>query len=80
MKMGADVQYSDPYLSETPKTRKYNFNLKNVELTPEYIRTFDVVVLSTDHDSFDYKLIKKEAKLIIDSRGRFKTTTNIFSA
>ena len=80
MKMGADVQYSDPYLSETPKTRKYNFNLKNVELTPEYIRTFDVVLLSTDHDSFDYKLIKKEAKLIIDSRGRFKTTTNIFSA
>lgn len=80
MKMGADVQYSDPYLSETPKTRKYNFNLKNIELTPEHIRTFDVVLLSTDHDSFDYKLIKKEAKLIIDSRGRFKTTTNIFPA
>jgi len=71
MKMGADVQYSDPYLPETPKTRNYNFDLQSVKLTPENIKLFDVIVLATDHDKFDYKLIEKEAMLIVDTRGRF---------
>jgi len=79
-KIGADVEYSDPNIPVAPKTRKFNFNLKSIDLTTESIKSFDMVVLSTDHDSFNYELIEKEAKIIIDTRGRFKNTTNIFSA
>ncbi len=78
--MGADVQYSDPYLLVAPKTRKFNFNLKSVKLTAENIKSFDAVVLSTDHDSFDYDLITRESKLIIDTRGRLKPSSTVFSA
>ena len=70
MKQKADVQYSDPYLSEVPKTRKFNFDLKSVELTAQNIISFDICVLSTDHDEFDYDLINSEAKLIIDTSGQ----------
>ncbi|MEG7168174.1 UDP-N-acetyl-D-glucosamine dehydrogenase, partial [Pseudomonas aeruginosa] len=34
---------------------------------------FDAVVLATDHDKFDYELIKAEAKLVVDSRGKYRS-------
>ena len=80
MKMGANVKYSDPYFSKMPKTRKYNFNLKNVKLNKSNIKSFDLILLVTDHDDFDYSLLKKEAKLIVDTRGRLKVSKNVLSA
>jgi UDP-N-acetyl-D-glucosamine dehydrogenase len=76
MKSGANVQYSDPNLPVTPKMRKYNFDLKSVELTKKNINSFDIILLATDHDDFDYDLIEKEARLIVDTRGRFKFNEN----
>jgi UDP-N-acetyl-D-glucosamine dehydrogenase len=29
------------------------------------------VVLATDHDRFDYPMIRRNARLIVDSRGKF---------
>tara|TARA_B110000438_G_scaffold234431_1_gene230835 strand:- start:5953 stop:7284 length:1332 start_codon:yes stop_codon:yes gene_type:complete len=80
MKKGAHVQYSDPYLPIVPKTRKYNFDMESINLTVENIHSFDVVILSTDHDSFDYNLLKERSKLIVDTRGVFEPADNIFSA
>jgi len=76
MKSGANVQYSDPNLPVTPKMRKYNFDLNSVELTKENIKFFDIILLATDHDDFDYDLIEKEARLIVDTRGRFTFNEN----
>jgi len=78
--MDADVQYSDPFLPRIPKTRKYNFNLRSIELISKNIKLFDVVVLLTDHDDFDYKLIEKDAKLIVDTRGRFNHSSKMTKA
>jgi UDP-N-acetyl-D-glucosamine dehydrogenase len=68
---GADIQYSDPHIPVFPKMRDHFFELNSVTLTPESIGLFDCVLLATDHDAFDYDLIKKHANLIIDSRGRY---------
>ena len=51
MNMGAEVQYSDPYLLVAPKTWKFNFDLTSVELTKENIKKFNIVVVATDHDN-----------------------------
>lgn len=69
---GAEVKYSDPYVQKLPPTRKYKFEMESLELTSENIKMFDVVLLSTDHDSFDYKLVAEHAKLIIDTRNAFE--------
>lgn len=69
---GAIVDYSDPYIPVLPNTRKYQLNLKSVELTSENLQKYDAVVLSTDHDNFDYDLIYKSSNLIIDTRNAFK--------
>ena len=80
MKKGAEVQYSDPFIPKMLKTRKFNFHLESIDITKENIKSFDLILLTTDHDSNNYELIKKHAKLIIDTRGRFEKQNNIISA
>ncbi|MBV1789400.1 UDP-N-acetyl-D-glucosamine 6-dehydrogenase [Marinobacterium sp. D7] len=69
---GASVAYSDPHVPVFPKMREHHFELSSESLTAENLARFDAVVLATDHDRFDYELIKQNAKLIIDSRGKFR--------
>jgi UDP-N-acetyl-D-glucosamine dehydrogenase len=80
---GAEVDYYDPYVPELPKTRKYNFKLKSIRLNqaskpcPErsegtFMQSYDLIILATDHDAFNYKLITQHSKLIIDSRNAFE--------
>ncbi|MGH8601200.1 MAG: nucleotide sugar dehydrogenase, partial [Burkholderiales bacterium] len=66
---GAEVDYSDPHVPVFPNIRKHSFDLKSVPLTPENLARYDFVLLATNHDAFDYDLIRKHAQLIIDTRG-----------
>lgn len=70
---GAVVAYSDPHVPVFPKMREHNFNLSSVALTPEAVAKFDAIVLATDHDKFDYSLIKENAQLLVDTRGKYRT-------
>lgn len=69
---GALVAYSDPHVPVFPKMREHHFDLSSVELTAQTLEDYDAVVLATDHERFDYELIKLKAKLIIDSRGKYR--------
>jgi UDP-N-acetyl-D-glucosamine dehydrogenase len=69
--LGADVSYSDPHVPVFPKMRRHKFDLSSVALDHDTISSFDCVLLATDHEKFDYELIKKAAKLIVDTRGRY---------
>lgn len=69
---GASIAYSDPHVAEFPKMRDYYFDLKSIDITKENLSQFDAVILATDHDKFDYNLIKKYANLIIDCRGKYR--------
>jgi len=62
---GAEVSYSDPYNPELKLDRAV---LRSLELTPESLRSFDCVVVVTDHRAFDYDLIARESSLIVDCR------------
>jgi UDP-N-acetyl-D-glucosamine dehydrogenase len=66
---GAAVEYSDPHVPVFPKMRKYSFNLSSVPLTAERVGSYDLVLIATNHDAFDYELIRKSAKLVVDTRG-----------
>jgi len=71
---GCIVAYSDPHVPAFPKMREHNFDLVSESLTFENLSSFDAVVLATDHEKFDYDLIKSASNLIIDSRGKYRTT------
>ncbi|WP_227429829.1 nucleotide sugar dehydrogenase [Psychrobacter sp. I-STPA6b] len=69
---GAMVSYSDPHVAHFPKMREHHFDLSSQEITAENLKKFDAVLLTTDHDKFDYQLIYEHAKMIIDTRGKYR--------
>ena len=68
--LGAKVAYSDPHVPVFPKMREHHFDLSSEPLTAENLARFDGVILATDHDKFDYALIRQHAQLIVDTRGK----------
>ena len=76
----AKVDYHDPYVQNLHRTREYDFQMSSVNLSEETLAEYDLVIIVTDHDAFDYELIEKEAKLIVDTRGRLNISNNVFKA
>ncbi|MDA7561727.1 nucleotide sugar dehydrogenase [Alphaproteobacteria bacterium] len=69
---GADVSYSDPLVPAFPPMKKYKHTLSSVSLSPSLIKSYDAILLLTDHADFDYGMILSSAKLILDTRGKFR--------
>jgi len=42
--------------------------MKSVPLTPETLKQYDLVLVSTAHSAFDWGMIAKHSKLIVDTR------------
>lgn len=65
---GAEVIYNDPWIPELKPTRKYDFNMKSVSLTPKVLSQTDAVIIITDHSGYDFAEIVEHAQLVIDTR------------
>ena len=66
------VDYHDFYIPKLNKTRKYDYEMDSVSL--DAISEYDLVILATDHDDYDYDMLLSEVQLIVDTRGRFSNT------
>lgn len=66
---GAAVSYADPWVPTFPKMREHHFDLRSIDLTPQSVGSYDLVLVATNHDVFDYSMIKSHAQLIVDTRG-----------
>jgi len=68
---GAVVSYNDPHVP-TLRARRFHhyepFHLDSVPLTPETIAAADVVIVATDHGSYDWESIVSHASLVVDTR------------
>ena len=75
--MGAEIDYSDPHVAKIPLHRGHLVEsesfIKSVELKEKSIKDYDCVVLATDHDAFDYGLISKFSKVLVDTRGVYNS-------
>jgi UDP-N-acetyl-D-glucosamine dehydrogenase len=69
---GAHVEYSDPHVPAFPKMRKHQFDLKSVAIDAKTLASYDLVLIATNHDIFDYELIRANSKLIVDTRGVYR--------
>ncbi|MEH0421049.1 nucleotide sugar dehydrogenase [Streptomyces sp. B21-083] len=72
--MGAQVRAADPHVVESLPV---DSRLVRVELTPDELTAADVVVLLTDHDSFDYELVAEHAPFVLDCRRRLSSGPTI---
>lgn len=65
-----NVSYFDPFI---PEVSVHGRKLKSRKtLTPTYLKRHDVVVITTDHSSFDVETIVRHAKVVIDTRNATK--------
>ena len=71
---GVIVDYSDSNVPVFPRMREHKFDLSSVALTPDTLASYDAVVLLTDHSDIDYGAVLKHAKLIVDTRGKYRET------
>ncbi len=62
---GARVSYFDPHV---PRFREDGQEFRSVELTPEVVAAADCVIVVTDHSAVDYRMIKRHARLVVDTR------------
>lgn len=69
-----NVSYHDPYIPQIKVNGQHFDSVRN--LTSKLIKNFDIVVVTTDHSVFDYDMIAKNAKSIIDTRNAFKNVRN----
>ena len=65
-KKGAEVAYNDPYFPTVGRGRKYDLNMTSAPL--DHLEEYDAVLIVTDHSSYDYAQIVREAQLVIDTR------------
>jgi UDP-N-acetyl-D-glucosamine dehydrogenase len=62
---GAVVEYHDPYV---PEIRHESIQLKSVPDLESAIGKADCVVITTNHDSYSWKKILAQSRLIVDTR------------
>ncbi len=67
------VGYHDPWIPEIRPTRDHPklTGRGSVRLAPETLASHDAVLVVTDHDAVDYKLVADHARLVIDTRNVF---------
>ncbi len=62
---GASVSYHDPYI---PHLRHEGHEMTSITDLKSAVRNADCVVIVTNHSSYDYPAILKDARLIVDTR------------
>jgi UDP-N-acetyl-D-glucosamine dehydrogenase len=63
------MSYNDPWVPELKLNGKV---FKSVPLSPAMLKKYDCVLILTDHAKYDYRLIAKNARLILDARNAIK--------
>lgn len=75
---GSKVTYADPHIGSLTLGRK---TFRSAPLAPPLLKKQDCVVILTDHDAFDYSLLVRHARAVLDTRNalrKFSSNHHIF--
>ena len=76
VKKGGIVSYNDPYI---PRLTTHNGHpFASVELSSKTLTNADVVVITTKHSAFDFEMIRKHARLIVDLQNAYEGGESIY--
>ncbi|HEY8381064.1 MAG TPA: nucleotide sugar dehydrogenase [Microvirga sp.] len=67
---GGSCDYHDPFVQEIPPTREHPTlrGRRSIPLTGEAVAGYDAVLIATDHDGVDYRLVAEHAPVVVDTR------------
>ena len=69
---GAFVDYNDPFIPKTKKIRKYELKKESIKLTADNLKSYDLVLILTDHSVYDADFILEHSNIIVDTRNLIK--------
>jgi len=69
----AKVSFYDPLV---PYLKFDNIDIKRIDLTKENLKSFDCVIIATDHTCVDYDFVLRSSKLIFDARNVYGKIKN----
>ncbi len=70
LRKGARVVYNDPFVRTLRVNEK---ELRSSPLTKDAVKDADCVIILTDHGAYDYPMLARHAKCLVDTRGAIKT-------
>lgn len=73
-KVGAEVDFYDPWIAEYREHGKVEKGLK--EINPEIVAGYDLVMITTAHTNVDYEMVQQNAKAVFDTKNVTKNLTN----
>ena len=74
-KVGADVSYFDPWVAEFKNM--YGESGKSIpELTPEVVKSYDLIMVTAAHSNVDYQMVQENAVAIFDTKNVMKNIKN----
>ena len=67
---GAQTDFHDPFVEAIPRTREHAAlaGRRSVPLAAETLAAYDAVLIATDHDAIDYRMLARQAALVVDTR------------
>jgi len=68
-KKGAKLSYCDPHV---PVLAEHGMRMKAEPFTAATLKKADCVVVVTDHSDFDYRMVARESKVVVDARNALK--------
>ena len=66
--------FYDPYIKKIGKLRNFKRNKFSIKLNKNILSSYEAVIIATDHDNINYKLVRENSKMIFDCRGRFSNS------
>ncbi len=69
-----NIDYYDPYI---PKVNVNSNTINSIsEINSSVIESYDIILITTDHSVFDFDMIAKSSKIVIDTRNSCKNAEN----
>ncbi len=80
LKKGAVVSYNDPHIPVLPSMRHYpQLHMASKELTVDFLRSQDCLVIVTDHTAYEWGWIVEHAPLVVDTRNATKNVSPLLT-
>lgn len=73
-KVGADVEFYDPWISEYKHKEGVRTGLEKI--SPEIIASYDLIIITTAHTNVDYEMVQKNAVAVFDTKNVTKELIN----
>lgn len=71
---GAEVEYYDPWVTEYKEHGQVVTGLK--EISPEIVKSYDLVMVTTAHTNVDYQMVSDNAVVVFDTKNVMKQIEN----